>query len=120
MKTGEKIRIARERVGLSQTQLGEKAGLSQKAISKLEVGGSDNSRQIVNIAEALNVKPEWLSFDVNPPQWFIESYPDECKEVLPGKKQWEQVYDDTPEEEHDLILKHAQDFKDFLDSRRSR
>jgi repressor LexA len=63
MKTiGERIKEARIKKGLSQTELAEKLGYkSRSSINKIEVGGRDIPRsQIVKIAEILDVTPSYL------------------------------------------------------------
>ena len=63
MKTiGERIKEARTKKGLSQTELAEKLGYkSRSSINKIEVGGRDIPRsQIVRIAEILDVTPSYL------------------------------------------------------------
>lgn len=55
MTIGERIRIKRTELGLSQTELADRAGYSDKtAISKLEHAGNDISmKQIKRVAKAL-------------------------------------------------------------------
>ena len=63
MKTiGEKIKEARIKKGLSQTELAEQLGYkSRSSINKIEVGGRDIPRsQIVKIAQILDVTPAFL------------------------------------------------------------
>lgn len=61
MKTlADRLRAARERIGLSQAQLGEKIGLSQQSVAKIENGETQQPRKIKEIASALNVSQRWL------------------------------------------------------------
>ena len=63
MKTiGERIKEARTKKGLSQTELAEELGYkSRSSVNKIEVGGRDIPRsQIVKIAEILGVTPAYL------------------------------------------------------------
>ncbi|HEJ9227976.1 TPA: helix-turn-helix transcriptional regulator [Klebsiella oxytoca] len=46
---------------LSQAQLAERVGISQPAVQKMASGKTTGSRKMVEIARALNVRPEWLS-----------------------------------------------------------
>jgi len=62
----ERIKLARTRAGLSQKKLGEAVGVSQAAIQKIEVGEARTSTKLIEIANALGVKPEWLSFGAEP------------------------------------------------------
>lgn len=63
---------ARKHAGLSQKDLAKKAGVSQQAINKLENGGTKNSKSTSKIAQILEVSPEWLTFNSNPPKWILD------------------------------------------------
>ncbi|HGK4636041.1 TPA: S24 family peptidase [Yersinia enterocolitica] len=52
--------------GLSQEQLAKAVGLTQPAIQKLTSGKAKSSRKILEISEALRVKPEWLGLGEGP------------------------------------------------------
>lgn len=57
----ERVKIERERAGLSQTQLARMSDLSGPMISCLERGKSAGSKKVlVSVARALGVRPEWL------------------------------------------------------------
>lgn len=58
----DRIKIARERLTLTQEQLAEKVGISQVAINKLEKGKALHTRFLIPLAKALKVTPEWLLF----------------------------------------------------------
>ncbi len=47
--------------GVSQGQLAEMVGVSQPAIQKMTSGKTNGSRKMVELANALGVRPEWLS-----------------------------------------------------------
>lgn len=57
-----KDRILERRIalGLSQSQLAEKAGVSQVTIQHLESGRNSTSKKLLDIARALGVTAEWL------------------------------------------------------------
>lgn len=56
MTTGEKIKSARKRAGLTQKELGEKLNVSQSAIGQFESENSNpNLKTIRKIAEALDI-----------------------------------------------------------------
>lgn len=59
---GERLRLAREKRGLTQAQLANRVRvqLTQGTIGHIESGRNENSRYIVWIAAALNVRAEWL------------------------------------------------------------
>ncbi|MFB6191535.1 MAG: LAGLIDADG family homing endonuclease [Candidatus Nanohaloarchaea archaeon] len=57
----EKLRRERERIGLSQKELGERSGCTQTAISKIELGERDTRRnQLEKICQALEL--DFLNF----------------------------------------------------------
>ena len=58
VQQGALIRFARENKGWTQKQLGDRIGLSQKAVSKIECGHGTNSVLIFRIARVLGQKPE--------------------------------------------------------------
>ena len=60
---GQRIRAAREDVGLTQLQLAERLGISQPVVAALEAGrGNPTVGQLAAVAEALQV-----GFDVDFP-----------------------------------------------------
>jgi transcriptional regulator with XRE-family HTH domain len=59
---GIRLRSARRDKGLTQDQLAKEAGTNQAVIQKIENGKSLRPRQIMRIAEVLNVNPAWLQF----------------------------------------------------------
>lgn len=54
------MREARERAGLSQPALAERAGVSQGTIGNVESGLRKRPRELLAIAAALGVSPQWL------------------------------------------------------------
>ncbi|OVZ89914.1 phage repressor protein [Yersinia frederiksenii] len=61
MKTfADRLNRALQEAGLSQEQLAKAVGLTQPAIQKLTSGKAKSSRKILEISEALKVRPEWL------------------------------------------------------------
>ena len=67
---GDRIRIARLNLELSQSALAKRANVSQGTIGQLESGRNQSSAKIVELASALNVSPEWLLYGKNPPSVF--------------------------------------------------
>lgn len=57
----ERLKMARLQAGLSQKALGEKVGISQAAIQKIENGSAKTSTKLIEIAGVLGIRPEWLS-----------------------------------------------------------
>lgn len=62
----ERVVWARARLGISQEQLAAKAGVSQGTIGNIESGIRKKPRELVSIANALGVRPEWLSSGLRP------------------------------------------------------
>ncbi len=54
----ERLKQSRKDAGLTQAQLGEKIGVSQNTIQKIERGG--NTTYVVQLAEVLGVSANWL------------------------------------------------------------
>jgi transcriptional regulator with XRE-family HTH domain len=57
---GERVREARERLKLTQEQLASRARVSQGTIANLESGYRARPRNLLLLAEALGVTPQWL------------------------------------------------------------
>ena len=65
---GKRLLEARQRAGLTQAELGEKLGLSQRAVAHWEHRRSPMyADQIVTLCEVLGVTAEWL-LGIEPPQ----------------------------------------------------
>jgi len=61
MTLGDRIRQARERVGLSQIELARRIGLSKNAMNSIETGDADpRASRIVAIAQELGVSTDTL------------------------------------------------------------
>lgn len=57
----ERLKIAREKAGLSQQQVADMAGMKQPAYFKVETGKTQRTGFLTEIAKALNVDAEWLA-----------------------------------------------------------
>jgi len=60
MTTGERVKMRRMELGLSQEKLGQRAGLTQPTISALEKNRAHTSGSLASIAAALGVSALWL------------------------------------------------------------
>lgn len=56
----ERTKSAREALGLNQVELASRAGVSAGTIGNLEAGTRKNPRELLAIAAALKVSPQWL------------------------------------------------------------
>ena len=65
MALGNRVKEIREAKKLSQAELAEKVGVSQQAIGLLEQRNSKSSKFLVELANALEVSPEWLKTGKN-------------------------------------------------------
>lgn len=65
MLVGAKIKLARERLGMTQEELGKRIGVQSSAIAKYEKGRVTNIRQdrIKALADALGLRPSALIDD---------------------------------------------------------
>lgn len=59
----DRIKDARTRAGLSQTELAKRCGIASSSMSLLESGKSKSLRQstLLHMAKALGQSPEWLA-----------------------------------------------------------
>ncbi|WP_431644620.1 helix-turn-helix domain-containing protein [Enterobacter asburiae] len=62
----QRIKQKREEMNLSQDQLAKLAGMRQQSLQAIESGATKRPRYLVELANALNCKPEWLLFGDNP------------------------------------------------------
>ena len=61
MKTiAERVKAVRQELGWSQVRLAAEVGVSQSSIGNIESGFRQRPRELVSIAKALQVSPEWL------------------------------------------------------------
>lgn len=61
----KRLRHAKKARHLTQAQLSEQSGVPQTTISSLEAGHTTVSGQIISLALALGVTPEWLEQGIN-------------------------------------------------------
>lgn len=62
-KLGDAVRIARERLGISQSELARRTGVTPQTIQALEAGKSRGSKHVVPLARELNLDPASLGAD---------------------------------------------------------
>lgn len=68
MTIGDKIRLHRKALGLTQTELGEKLGVKTNAVSKWECGRVDDipTSKIKAMAKLFDVQPSYLIDEKHP------------------------------------------------------
>ncbi|SSY70672.1 XRE family transcriptional regulator [Alysiella crassa] len=69
----ERVKERRTELELSQSALAKRAKVSQGTIAQIELGLSQGSGKIVDLAFALGVSPEWLLYGKNPPSELTKS-----------------------------------------------
>lgn len=85
MKLSDRVKAARKHAGLTQSELAERVGIAQTAISQLESGKTLRSSYLLQIAEACGVSPMWLASGLG---GMIPS-PEQSAFHIEGKEQWE-------------------------------
>lgn len=67
MEIGERIKIAREKIGVSQSELARRIGVKPQSVQVWEAGRNGPSRKRITIlARELKVSPHWLEFGEEP------------------------------------------------------
>lgn len=62
----DRLKEAREEAKLSQPALAARAGVSPGTIGNIEAGTRRNPRELLALAAAVNVRPEWLRYGTGP------------------------------------------------------
>lgn len=57
-----RLQLSRKNSGFTQVQLAKLAGVSQNAIQKIESGQTKEPKNILALAKALGIEPEWLQY----------------------------------------------------------
>lgn len=92
MKTfADRLNHAMSLAGMSNSRLGEIVGMSQPSIWKLASGRSVSTRKLVEIASALDVRPEWLSTGEGPMRKDALSRKVAEADQIPPKSQWGKI-----------------------------
>lgn len=96
MRLGERIRIARERKGLTQAELAQEVGVARETVGNWETGQTSPRNKLTKLEEALSVqlakrngegdsKPRYrlgLDVGVDSIGWAVVQIPDEATEGL--------------------------------------
>ena len=78
---GDRLLQAMSYAGLTQVQLAEQAGVSQQAISRLITGKQKATTDLVALAIACKVRPEWM-YSGEGPMFYYEGARDAIQESL--------------------------------------
>jgi transcriptional regulator with XRE-family HTH domain len=57
---GDRVRLVREQLGISQSRLAKAVKIAPQTIQQLEAGDSQGSKHLLAIARELRVNPDWL------------------------------------------------------------
>jgi transcriptional regulator with XRE-family HTH domain len=84
MTIGDKIRLHRKALGLTQTELGEKLGVKTNAVSKWECGRVDDipTSKIKAMAKLFDVQPSYLIDEKQPAPTNGDELSEEDKKLL--------------------------------------
>ncbi len=88
MNLSDRIKKARKKAGLTQSQLAESVGIAQTAISQLESGKTLRSSYLVQIARACGVNSTWLASgdgEMLSPEDVATYFSSELDEILLGE-----------------------------------
>lgn len=77
----ERLKAAREEAGLNQPQLAAAAGVSQGTIGNIESGARRNPRELLSIAKAVGVHPEWLKSGRGPRYLHDSDLPEDARNI---------------------------------------
>jgi len=80
--TGERVKMRRFELGLSQEKLGQLAGLTQPTISALEKNRAHTSGSLASIAQALQVNAFWLETGLGEMELSIAQVPSDLDTVV--------------------------------------
>lgn len=113
---GDRIRLAREHIGLTQEELGTRCGTTKQTIYKYESGIVTNipHDRLSNMAKILNVSPAYLmGWEKGRP---LSLSSDRCEYPISDddvKKVFFKDIEDLPKKEMDLFWQEAQDYIRF-------
>lgn len=60
MSTGERIRILRKKLDLTQQMFADRIGMKRNSIAQIEMGRTTSEQTIVSICREFNVNEDWL------------------------------------------------------------
>lgn len=106
-----RIREARERAGLSMSDLAKRVGVSKQAVWGWETGSTKGPRpeHLLALRDILSVSIDWLVFGNGHPAPEKRSLSDHQQAVI-------DLYDALPETEKKAFFRTLQDKKQYIDS----
>jgi transcriptional regulator with XRE-family HTH domain len=108
MNLAERIQTARKHAALTQGGLAEKAGISQQAISRLETGEQKTTTDIVQIAVACGVRPEWLAMESGDMVDGLYVHDEKLKQLL-------KIAQELPEYGKDKAIREVTEIVEFIE-----
>lgn len=110
MTTGERIREARIKAGLTQHELAQKIGVKFSAIHKYESGIVVNLKRetISALADALDVKPSWLMC--------MDDDQAESRKLTDRQKRYLDILEKAPPETQDALIDQLEGLVQLLQS----
>ncbi|MFV8849556.1 helix-turn-helix domain-containing protein [Serratia fonticola] len=61
----QRVKSQRTKLGLTQAEVAEQAGITQQSYQQLEAGETKRPRNLLEIASVLKCTPHWLVYGVN-------------------------------------------------------
>lgn len=84
MEIGERIKLARKKLGITQQELADSIGLKRNTIANYEIGQIQPSdRTVADICRVHNISEEWLRTGQG--EMFIQISPDEELDYILGQ-----------------------------------
>lgn len=93
---GDRIKAAREHLGISQAELAQAAGVSTGTVGNAEANIRKQPRQLNALAEALKVPVRWLEHGGTPAPWMYEQHQDAGSPGLVAQDMSQPRYETAP------------------------
>lgn len=108
MTLGERLRLARQYAKISQAELEKRSGVDQATISKIERDDQKGSTEIVQLAVACGVRPEWLAMESGEMVDGLYVHDEKLKRML-------MIAQELPEYAKDRAIKELADLVEFVE-----
>ena len=100
----QRLRHARKIRGLSQLRLAEKACVAQSTVGNIEAGTRGLKSSTLELARALEVRPEWLAFGTGAMEVGAPPSPATLDQALAILVQWAMKADDLSRDQIRLLV----------------